>query len=177
MVFALAGRRIDAVAAVEMRFPLEQVPRVSREIASLFKEHSAKALVSSAACGADLIALSGAGLLGLRRRVILPFDREKFRKDSVVDRPGDWGPIFDRVLDDVCSKGDLIILASPPGDEEAYKTASHVILDEAQSLSGKQAPIAITVWEGQSRGKDDLTKEFYDAAILRSFQVFEVKTI
>ena len=34
-------------------------------------------LVSSAACGADLIALSEAGKLGIRRRVGLPFSLQK----------------------------------------------------------------------------------------------------
>ena len=67
-------------------------------------------VVSSAACGADLLALEQAGGLGLRRRVVIPFDRERFRAGSVVDRPGDWGGLYDSILDAVGAQGDLVVL-------------------------------------------------------------------
>jgi hypothetical protein len=51
-----------------------------------------------------------------RRRVILPFERRRFRETSVTDRPGDWGPLYDQVIG---SGGDLVILRNEP-DDEAY---------------------------------------------------------
>jgi hypothetical protein len=48
------------------------------------------AIVCAAACGADLIALDEAGKLGVRRRVVLPNPKARFRANSVVDRPGAW---------------------------------------------------------------------------------------
>ena len=72
-VAALAGRRIDAPDAKEARFPPANVARVRERIAAALREHDVVALVASAACGADLIALDEAAKLGIRRRIVLPF--------------------------------------------------------------------------------------------------------
>src|ERR1700683_4963453 len=130
MIIAVSGRRVDTADAKQPRLPLGNVELVRTRVRTLLKESGATALVSSAACGADLIALSEAGQLGLRRRVILPFERRRFRETSVTDRPGDWGPLYDRVLDEVEAAGDLVILQKG-ADDEAYAAANHAILDEA----------------------------------------------
>ena len=70
-VVALAGRRIDAADAANPFSP-RQVRGRSRSVAALLRAERIEALVCSAACGADLIALEAAGALGLRRRVVLP---------------------------------------------------------------------------------------------------------
>ena len=67
-VIALAGRRIDAADAAMPRFPLDKIPVVRELLAELLVQEHAVALVCSAACGADLIALEEAERLGLRRR-------------------------------------------------------------------------------------------------------------
>ncbi len=59
-VIALAGRRIDAADAAMPRFPLENIPLVRKRLADLLVQERAVALVCSAACGADLIALEEA---------------------------------------------------------------------------------------------------------------------
>ena len=63
MIVALAGRRIDAVNAKERRFPLANVELVRKRIREMLKTEDATAVVCSAACGADLIALSEAASL------------------------------------------------------------------------------------------------------------------
>ena len=98
MIIALAGRRVDSADAKESRFPLRNVERVRTRARAVLKEKGATTLVSSAACGADLIAVSEAGQLGLRRRVILPFGRSRFQESSVTDRPGEWGRFSARLL-------------------------------------------------------------------------------
>ena len=110
MIIALAGRRVDALDASQPRFPLQNVAKVGIAVRALLQQHNATAVVCSAACGADLIGLAEAGKLGLRRRIVLPFGREKFRETSVVDRPGEWGKLYDTVLDEVEAKGDLIVI-------------------------------------------------------------------
>ena len=118
-VVALAGRRIDLPEAQVSRFPLENVQEVGRRICeALYKMH-AVALVCSAACGADLVALEQAKQLGLRRRIVLPFAPEKFRETSVVDRPGDWGPLYDQQVAATAAAGDFsrstaLLAATPP---------------------------------------------------------------
>lgn len=178
MIIALAGRRVDSANAKEPRFPLGNVESVRMRTRAVLAEKSATALVSSAACGADLIALSEAGQLGLKRRVILPFERKRFRETSVTDRPGDWGPLYDQVLDEVEAAGDLVILQKG-ADDEAYAAANHAILDEAIALANAvQKPVtAVLIWDGVSRGDHDLTEEFGVEARERGLPVVEVKTI
>jgi hypothetical protein len=178
MIIALAGRRIDSTDANETRFPLQNVEKVRIKIREIFTKTAATTLVSSSACGADLIALSEAGKLGLRRRVVLPFERQHFRESSVADRPGDWGDVYDQAMDSVESAGDLIILDDEEG-EEAYSAANCVILDEALRLSNEdKEPIsAVLVWDGRSRGKRDLTEGFGIEARKRGLAVEDVSTL
>jgi len=180
MVFALAGRRIDDPSAKSARFPLASLEAVREQLRATLVERGATALVASAANGADLLALGEAGGLGLRRRIILPFERERFRRTSVVDRPGDFGGVFDRVLDEVAERGDVVTIATDGNDDEgAYLAASELILREAVRLAAErhQPAAAIVVWEGQSRGADDLTAAFRADAMERGLAVVEVLTL
>jgi hypothetical protein len=154
------------------------VASVRARIRVLLHENDAAALVSSAASGADLIALSEAGKLGLRRRVILPFARAHFRETSVIDRPGDWGALYDQIIDAVEKPGDLVELKNLT-DDEAYSAANHAILDEAARLAEQaaEAVLAVRVWDGVSRGANDLTEAFGDEARKRGLSIQEIRTI
>ena len=142
MIVALAGRRIDSAEAKEPRFPVSNIETVRTRVRAVLQEKGATALVSSAACGADLIALSEAGQLGLRRRVILPTERRRFRETSVTDRPGEWGALYDQILDAVEAAGDLVVLQNRP-DDDAYSAANCAILDEALALAKKHGVSAV----------------------------------
>ena len=72
-VIALTGRQIDAPETDPPRFPLENIPMVRQRLVDMLAAERADALVCSAACGADLIALEEAERLGIRRCVVLPF--------------------------------------------------------------------------------------------------------
>jgi len=180
MIIALAGRRVDALDAKSARFPAtpENLETVRQRILELLQARRASALVSSAACGADLLALSVAGALGMRRIIVLPFEREKFRETSVTDRPGEWGSLYDRILDEVQKAGDLRVL-DLKSEEEAYAETNHVIVDEAISLGEKLrvSVSALLVWDGKSRGKGDLTEEFGGYARNKKVAVIEVMTV
>lgn len=177
MIIALAGRRIDVPDAETPGFPLAAVPVVRERVRKLLDEQQATVLVASAACGADLVALEEAGALGLRRRVLLPFAAERFRQTSVVDRPGDWGPIYDRVLAEVEERGDLLILDGS-GDEQCYAAANSAILNEAIALaqSAGERAVAAIVWDARSRGPEDLTQAFLEEARSRDLPVIEIST-
>ena len=180
MIIALAGRRVDAVDAKSARFPStpESLQTVRERILELLQAKRASALVSSAACGADLLALSVAGDIGVRRIVVLPFEREEFRETSVTDRPGEWGSLYDTILNEVEKAGDVHVL-NLKSAEEAYAETNHVIVDEAISLGQKlRVPVtAVLVWDGKSRGKKDLTEEFGRYARSQHLAVIEVMTI
>jgi hypothetical protein len=180
MILALAGRRVDAVDAKQHRFPSrpENVEMVRKRIRSLLQSQGAVVLVSSAACGADLLALVEAGSLGLRRRIVLPFDRDKFRATSVTDRPGDWGLLYDQALNEVEEHQDLLVI-QPSSDDKAYAEVNHAIIDQALSLGQEfRLPVvAALVWDGKSRGEDDLTEEFGVYARSKSVPVIDVMTL
>ena len=178
MIIALAGRRVDAADAKEQRFPLQNVDVVKERVRAMLKVRGATALVSAAACGADLIALSEAGSLGIRRRVVLPFDRDRFKTTSVTDRPGDWGPLYDQVLNEVEAAGDLVVGKQTSADED-YAAANLAILDEAIRLGAKlNEPVGATlVWDGASRGENDITEKFGEEARQRGLALIEVKTV
>lgn len=179
MIIALAGRRIDAADAPSQRFPLPNVPLVERRLGELFEREAATALVGSAACGADLVAASAAGKRGIRRRVVLPFGRDRFRETSVTDRPGDWGPLYDRVLTELDARGDVVTLDGLGEDNDAYVAANGAILDEAAALARASGTdvLAVLVWEGAPREGDDVTAAFGAEARRRGWRVEEVGTL
>jgi hypothetical protein len=180
MIVALAGRRVDSKDQQYPRFSSapEVVDLVRRRIFDKLLALEATTLVSAAACGADLLALEAAGKLGLRRRVILPFDRDTFRTTSVIDRPGSWGPLYDDVLDEVEALGDLKIIPTSSRDE-AYLETNHHIIEESLALAKtlQQMGAAVCVWEGKSRGEGDLTEEFGNYAQMKGLPVYNVSTL
>jgi len=180
MIIALAGRRVDSPDAKQSRFPAtaENLEIVRKRIGIMLRAEGAELLVSSAACGADLLALSEAGSLGLRRRIVLPFDRNKFRATSVTDRPGDWGLLFDEVVNEVEKQRDLLVI-HPSSEDKAYVEANHAIVDEALSLGEQhRVPVVATlVWDGKSRGENDFTEEFGVYARTKGLTTVEVMTL
>ncbi len=172
MVFALAGRRIDDDSNPSLAFPLGNVDVVRRRLRRLFQTCEATAVVSSAACGADLCGLLEAGALGLRRRVVLPFDPPTFRKSSVID-------FYDRVLDEVSAKDDLVVLKLPPAEPDPYRLTNKIILDEAAAIAKDlhDELVAAVAWDMNTRGTDDATAIFRDMARERSLRVLEISTL
>jgi hypothetical protein len=186
LTIALAGRRIDAADAEAPRFPLANTALVRERLHALFAQRRTSTLVCSAACGADLVALEAAEFLGMRRRIVLPFALERFRKTSVTDRPGDWGPLYDRTIEVVRRAGDLIVLEGAGEGDLAYQAANERILDEAVALVSAglasnsvlaDAALAVIVWEGSPRGSDDATQHFAQGARQRGLGVEPILTL
>jgi hypothetical protein len=176
-IVALAGRRADADGA-PARFPLDQAPRVKGRLTRLLRVLQPDALVCSAACGTDLLALEAAMALKIPVTIVLPFAPERFRETSVVDRPGDWGRRFDAVMKRAANGATAfrIHVIEPPSNEgdDVYVVATDAILEDAQKLAGEAAGeesdvVAVVVWEGASRGEGDLTEYFRQGALARGF--------
>ncbi len=192
IIVALAGRRVDAPNAEEPRFPLENTEKVRKCISDLLMKHNATMLICSAACGADLLALDAAGELGLQRRIIIPFERDRFREISVTDRPGNWGGMFDRISKEVEAAGDLVILNKNDQDEAAFMAANKAIINEALSFACSSAKeekatenisedklLAMIVWDGIPRdeGATDMTEAFMHEARKHGFAIAEIRTL
>ena len=79
----------------------------------------------------------------------------------MVDRPGDFGPAFERVIANLERTPDLVVLGKTEAGENPYETANGVILDQAMMLASAPGYVlAVIVWEGRSRGDGDLTQQF-----------------
>src|SRR4051812_5313897 len=111
MTIALAGRRTDPLNARDIRFPVENISLVHQRVRRFLIEHQVHTLVCSAAAGADLIALHEGLAQGLQCEMILPHESRVFRDHSVTDRPGPWGPMFDRSYDELSSTGHVTSLS------------------------------------------------------------------
>jgi hypothetical protein len=178
LVIAFAGRRVDAPDADVPRLPPASTDAVRERLRLLFAEHDADALVCAGACGSDLLALDAAGTLGMRRRLVLPFDRTRFRATSVTDRADeltDWGALFDEIVEGL-PPDDVVELDGEASGDEAYAVANRAILDEAEALAGDGSVRAVIAWEGTPRGEGDLTAAFAEEARARGIPAEEVRT-
>jgi hypothetical protein len=180
MIVALAGRRIDAPDTKVHRFPFENVEKVEQRLKAFFLSCKASVLVCSAACGSDLLALDIAGELKLQRRIILPFSPDVFKKKSVTDCYGDWESKFDKICNKVNSHQMLRVLNSGD-DQKAYERTNVEILNLAeriaQSQKGNKKIIALVVWDGKSRGPDDITTHFLEEAKKKDISIEEISTL
>lgn len=180
MIIAAAGRLIDKSDADARRFPLKNAALVRERISKLFEREAATILISSAACGADLLAQDAARSLKMRRYVILPFERGRFLEKSVRSRPGDWEELFDLVCDEAEREGNLIVLEGFEDEEDeakAYSAATAEILKKAKSLqsSGEEVS-AVVIWEGKAKDAGDETAAFAEKARALNFGVKEILT-
>jgi hypothetical protein len=168
LIVALAGRRIDGPEAARPAFPQTNTARVAARLEETLRARGARALVCAAACGVDLLALEVAARLGIRRRVVLAGERDAFRAGSVVDRGAEWGPRFDRAVDEAGRAGDLVIVRDLPAGDEGYLAANQAILDEALGIAQPRGP--------ESAGLD-ITAAFAQAARSRGMEVLELSTL
>ncbi|MBC7827806.1 MAG: hypothetical protein H7122_08675 [Chitinophagaceae bacterium] len=177
MIVTLAGRRIDAPGTNTPRFPSELAGSVKQRIVDCLVSLNASQLVCSAACGADLLALQAADEILIKKTIMLPFDAGTFRSTSVTDRPGDWGSIFDKAIEQLKGSGQIIELDYDKNDPLAYEKTNLHILDYAQTLAlqySTEHPVALIVWEGKPKDTEDTTYHFMEQAKKRGFGITEI---
>ncbi len=185
MVVALAGRRIDAKDAEAPRFPAENIDKVKEKLGLFFLEKKPEWFISSGACGADLVALEVAGELQINRKMVLPFEAKTFRATSVVDRPGEWGILFDTIYDELKTAGNIVALGYDQDDDAVYEKANFDILNEADKAneesddqSARHAEkIAIIIWEGKPKDSGDTTDHFRQEAVKRGYKIWEINSL
>jgi len=178
MILVVAGRRIDDEHADYKRFPLSAVPRVKAELKAFFETNNIDHLVSSGACGADLLAQEIADELNIDRTMVLPFSPAVFRKTSVTDRPGNWGMLFDRLVGS--SLRNLITLEFNAEDPHAYDRTTLEMLDKAQEISSRnnqQEVMVLIVWEGKAKDRNDVTSGLLTEARRRALATKEINTL
>jgi hypothetical protein len=174
LVIVEAGRRVDRADATVARFPPQTVLEVRRRIRRLLEQREPVAIVSSAACGADLLLLDTAGEMNIPRHILLPSNPEDFRLSSVTDRPGNWGDLYSKAL----RTSEVEILRLPEG-QEGYLETNLKLLDRAELFANMKhtSAEALVVWNQESRGSDDVTGHFLEQAMLRKIPVLEISTL
>ena len=148
---------------------------MKERISALFRQESIDRLVCAAACGADLVALDVAENMSIPALIVLPFSRATFRRVSVIDRPGNWGEIYDRLVDAAVRRDDLITLDLAEDDETAFTVGNARIISEARRAANQK--LVIAVWEGSSRGESDATAELLTEGRQQGFQTASVSTL
>jgi hypothetical protein len=132
------------------------------------------AIVSAAACGADLLLLDVALEMNVSRYIVLPSQAEKFRESSVTDRPGNWGDLYSEAL-----RSSKVEVLNVPEGQEGYLETNLKLLDRAQALAKEERAIlsALVIWNQESRGIDDVTAHFLDQAKRRKIPILEISTL
>ena len=169
-----AGRRVDAPDTQVPRFPPSNVSEVSRRIRRLLGMQKPQAVVCSAACGADLLLLQAAGEMYIEQVVLLPSEPEAFRTSSVTDRRGNWGELYDQVL-----KTARVETLKLREGQEGYLDINLKLLGRGQQLADEKGVFAeaLVIWNGISRGPDDVTAHFLHEAKLRKITVLGIATV
>lgn len=167
-VVVVVGRRIDAPDAPAPQFPVSSVPVVAAAIHQLLQKVQVTTLVSSAACGVDLLAIRAATTLGARTRIVLPFSADRFKVTSVTDRPGSWETLYDRAIQRAAQAVDLVNLELPD-NEQAYLDVNERLIDEALQVAGTGVPHAVIVWNGPRSGGLDVTAHLARCASTANF--------
>jgi len=176
-IAALAGRRIDAPDAKDVRFPLDHIRDVELQLRKRFADDGVGLLICSAACGADLLALKAAADMGIDRVIVLPFGVEHFLQTSVLDRPGEWKGIYDQQINYARRKHHLIVLEGSENDASAYSAATGRIVAEAARRTGSARGLAYMVWEGKARLDHDETADFRTGCKAAGFELHDIDTM
>ena len=154
-VACFAGHMADLPGRSPERFPERHVPAVRARLAAALAEHRILIGYSSAACGADLLFLRAVlDRPGGEVHVVLPFERARFKRESVVRVPehAHWGEEFDRVLAAAASVTELT--DSPCWYEgNAFAFGNRVLhgMAEGKAREHGDAPVGFALWDGDPR--------------------------
>ena len=149
-VIVFAGHLIDRPGRARRRFP----PAAEQAVHDALR-HRIHAIhpgfgYASAACGGDILFLECMTDLGAETSVVLPYNRDEFRKDSVDAVPGaDWPGRFDRAL----ARARDVVIASEqrmPGGGMSYQYG-FLMLDGTAGVRADELDtdlICLALWDG-----------------------------
>jgi hypothetical protein len=162
-VTAFAGHMIDAPGRAKPRFP----PALEAAVAAAIRDRLARMhrpiVYTSAACGADLIAIEAALELGAEVNVLLPFNRDDFVGTSVaVGGPG-WTERFDAGL----ARATRVIPATEEshlGDDVLFEHAAMLVegLTALRAAQLETSPSFLCVLDATEQGRIGGTRRSYE---------------
>jgi len=151
-VIVFTGNTIDQPNRKEPKFPPEIENDVRIAIHERLIELDGKIGFSSAACGSDILFLESVLDLKGEIYIVLPYEREKLKKDCVDIIPySDWDSRFDRVIEDAT---EVLIASEEPieiGSVPNYY--ANLLLQGLAKIRAEQLEtnlIPLAVWDGKA---------------------------
>jgi hypothetical protein len=139
VIVVYAGRRPS-----DEGFPDARRDEVAARIRRLLAGMQPRMIVGSAAAGADLLTLKEGVAVGATAQIVLAGTRDEFRESSVADVGGDWGQLFDRILDH--PESSVMSTDRVIGDDEAtYGAATEKIWTLGKSLLEENEGLVVLV--------------------------------
>lgn len=152
-VAVFSGHMIDRTGRTPPRFPAELAEPVRQSIHTWLTDNRALIGYSSAACGSDLLFQQSIQELKGESRIVLPYDVDQFKAESVTFAGEEWSKLFDEVL----SNATQVVIASPQrtqGDGLGYDYANLVLhglasVRAAELQSNEGEPVGLVVWNSR----------------------------
>lgn len=150
-VAVCSGHLIDRPDRPRPRFPPSLEPAVRAAIRDRLREADIGFGYASAGCGSDILFLECVRELGAELHIVLPYDRDQFRDDSVDIVPGaDWPARYTRLLNDateVITASDQKIIGGAMSYEYGF-----LVLDGTAALRADELDtelVSVAVWDGK----------------------------
>ena len=167
-VIAFAGHMIDVPGRPTPRFPPELESVVAAAIRDRLARMHRPIVYTSAACGADLIAIEVAFDCGAEVNVLLPFNREDFVRTSVAVGGPRWTERFDAAL----ARATRVIPATEEshlGDDVLFEHAAMLVegLTSLRAAQLETTPALLCVLDAAEQGRVGGTRRSYERWKLR----------
>jgi len=123
---------------------------VETRIVDTFERNNVGFAYGSLACGADILFAEAALACSAELHVVLPFEKEEFKRISVESGGANWGPRFERCLEAAAS----VTLATEDsylGDDALFTYCSRLAMGLAAMRANELCiePIQLALWDGQ----------------------------
>ncbi len=131
------------------RFPAEDEARVSADLRDVFDRLNVGFGFGSLAAGADILAAEALLDRGAELRVVLPFDRDEFIRESVAPAGGDWVPRFEDCLS-AAKAATTAFSGEFLGDPVLFDFCSRVAMGDAviKARDLETQAHQVAVWDG-----------------------------
>jgi class 3 adenylate cyclase len=149
-VAVFAGHLIDRPDRSSPRFPQTVEPAVRDAIDAKVAALRPGFGYASAGCGGDILFLESLARIGAASHIVLPYNREQFRLDSVDFVPGsNWSQRYDQVL---AGAAELVLASDHPiGGGMSYEYGFR-LLDGAARVKADDLDsdlVCLALWDGQ----------------------------
>ena len=150
-VAVFAGHLIDRPERSSPRFPQTLEPAVRDAIDAKVAALRPGFGYASAGCGGDILFLESLARIGAVSHVVLPYNREQFRRDSVdFVAASNWSERYDQAL----ARAADVVLASdhPIGGGKTWDQYGFRLLDGAARVKADDLDtdlVCLALWDGQ----------------------------